>query len=68
MIGNPNARPTIKASPSFLGLGVISTDVYTGGGKGPDKLDQEWYINTVGNQTPRSESCLTGPRRTFIAR
>jgi hypothetical protein len=47
MIGNPNALPTIKAAPSFLGLGVISTDVYTGGGTGIDGRDQEYYINTV---------------------
>jgi hypothetical protein len=39
--------PTIKASKDFIGLGVISTDVYTGGGKGIDGLDQEYYINTV---------------------
>jgi hypothetical protein len=53
MIGDPTSRPIIKAAPSFLGLGVIPTDVYTGGGKGPDKLDQECYINTVGYQRPR---------------
>src|ERR1700753_3434125 len=28
-------------------MGVISTDVYTGGGKGADGSDQEWYFNTA---------------------
>ncbi len=32
--------PTIKVSPSFVGLGVISTDVYIDSGDGA-----EWYIN-----------------------
>ena len=69
MIGNPTSRPIIKAAPSFLGLGVISTDIYTGGGKGIDKLDQEWYINTVGNRTPLKKIKPNPvPRQTFIAR
>ena len=32
--------PTIKAAASFVGLGMISTDVYIEGGDGA-----EWYIN-----------------------
>jgi hypothetical protein len=39
--------PTLKASANFVGLGVLSTDYYTGGGKGIDGLDQEYFINTV---------------------
>lgn len=41
MIGNANDPPIIKAAASFVGLGVISSDVYTGGNGGTD----EWYIN-----------------------
>jgi hypothetical protein len=39
--------PKLKAAANFVGLGVLSTDFYTGGGKGIDALDQEYYINTV---------------------
>ncbi|KAH8669051.1 pectate lyase superfamily protein-domain-containing protein [Xylariales sp. PMI_506] len=47
MIGSPLNLPTIKAAASFVGLGVISTDVYVpNGGTGPDGLAAEWYINT----------------------
>jgi glucan 1,3-beta-glucosidase len=41
MIGNANDVPIIKAASSFVGLGVISSDVYTGGNGG----EEEWYIN-----------------------
>ncbi|KAL2165639.1 hypothetical protein VTG60DRAFT_4072 [Thermothelomyces hinnuleus] len=41
-IGDPVDRPTIKASPAFTGLGMISSDVYIDGGDGA-----EWYINQV---------------------
>ncbi|KUJ07893.1 pectin lyase-like protein [Mollisia scopiformis] len=48
MIGDPNDRTIIKATKRYLGLGVISTDVYTGaGGQGVDGLDPEYYINTA---------------------
>lgn len=30
MLGNPLSLPTVKASSSFVGLGVIGSDVYTG--------------------------------------
>jgi hypothetical protein len=43
----PNKLPTIVAAESFVGLGVISTDVYVGGGKGVDGRDIEYYLNTV---------------------
>ena len=36
-----NQFPTIRAAKSFVGLGVISSDVYTGGNGGAE----EWYIN-----------------------
>ena len=36
-----NQFPTIRAAKSFVGLGVISSDVYTGGTGGAE----EWYIN-----------------------
>ncbi len=38
-----NQFPTIKAAKSFVGLGVVSSDVYTGGNGGAE----EWYINQV---------------------
>ena len=41
VIGDVLNRPLIIASSSFVGLGVLSTDEYTGGG------DQEWYVNTA---------------------
>lgn len=48
IIGNPNAMPTLKASSCFVGLGLLSTDVYVAnGGLGADGLSQEWYINTA---------------------
>ncbi|PWY72268.1 pectin lyase-like protein [Aspergillus heteromorphus CBS 117.55] len=37
--GNPFDYPTILAASSFVGLGVISSDVYVG-------EKEEWYINT----------------------
>lgn len=40
-------RPTIKAAASFVGLGVLSTDVYMGDGAGADGKDNEWYVNTA---------------------
>ncbi|WEW59950.1 hypothetical protein PRK78_005432 [Emydomyces testavorans] len=47
-IGNANDRPIIKAAPSFVGLGVISTDKYVdNGGTGPDGNAKEWFINTA---------------------
>ncbi|KAK3937477.1 pectate lyase superfamily protein-domain-containing protein [Diplogelasinospora grovesii] len=39
MLGNPLDLPTIVASSSFVGLGVISSDVYTG-------AQTEWYLDT----------------------
>jgi hypothetical protein len=43
VIGDANNRPTIIAAPSFVGLGVLSTDEYTGeGGKGIDGGDPEY--------------------------
>ncbi|KAI1371648.1 glycoside hydrolase family 55 protein [Hypoxylon crocopeplum] len=47
VIGDANNRPTLKASKNFIGLGVLSTDEYTGGETGPDGNDQEYYINTA---------------------
>ncbi|KAI1278523.1 exo-1,3-beta-D-glucanase [Xylaria sp. FL0933] len=41
MIGNALSLPTIKAAASFVGLGVISSDVYAGG----DGASGEWYFN-----------------------
>ncbi|EXL41482.1 hypothetical protein FOCG_16286 [Fusarium oxysporum f. sp. radicis-lycopersici 26381] len=38
MIGNPLDLPTIIAAPSFIGLGVITSNVYTG-------ETSEWYLN-----------------------
>ncbi|OIW25494.1 pectin lyase-like protein [Coniochaeta ligniaria NRRL 30616] len=47
VIGDANSRPVILAAPSFVGLGVLSVDEYTGGSTGSDGLDQEWFINTA---------------------
>ncbi|KAH6649971.1 pectate lyase superfamily protein-domain-containing protein [Chaetomium tenue] len=47
VIGDVLDRPLIIASSSFTGLGVLSTDEYTGGGTGPDGGDQQWYVNTA---------------------
>ncbi|CAK7236239.1 hypothetical protein SBRCBS47491_009570 [Sporothrix bragantina] len=43
VIGDAINRPTLVASKSFVGLGVLSTDVYTGGNGGAE----EYYINTA---------------------
>jgi hypothetical protein len=48
LIGDANSWPIIKAASSFVGLGVLSTDVYVpDGGTGPDGNAAEWYINTA---------------------
>ncbi|KAF6837096.1 exo-beta-D-glucanase [Colletotrichum musicola] len=47
VIGDALDRPVLIASKSFVGLGVLSTDEYTGGGTGPDGHDQQWYVNTA---------------------
>lgn len=48
LIGDANDWPRIVAASSFVGLGVLSTDVYVdNGGNGPDGLALEWYINTA---------------------
>jgi hypothetical protein len=48
IIGDANNWPTIRAVSSFVGLGVLSTDVYVdNGGDGPDCNALEWYINTA---------------------
>ncbi|CAK7221307.1 hypothetical protein SBRCBS47491_004483 [Sporothrix bragantina] len=39
ILGNPISLPVIQAAASFVGLGVFSSDVYTG-----EKT--EWYLNT----------------------
>ncbi|RSL41294.1 hypothetical protein CEP53_012846 [Fusarium sp. AF-6] len=38
MVGNPHDLPTILAAPSFVGLGVITSNVYTG-------ETSQWYLN-----------------------
>ncbi|KAH6628876.1 pectate lyase superfamily protein-domain-containing protein [Chaetomium tenue] len=48
VIGDANDWPTIVAASSYVGLGVLSTDVYVeNGGTGPDGNALEWYINTA---------------------
>ncbi|OQE59001.1 hypothetical protein PENNAL_c0346G01177, partial [Penicillium nalgiovense] len=39
LIGDPLELPTILAASSFVGLGVVTSDVYVGD-------QEEWYINT----------------------
>ena len=43
VIGDASLRPTLVASPKFIGLGVLSTDEYTGGAGG----SEQYYINTA---------------------
>ncbi|EGX93627.1 LysM domain protein [Cordyceps militaris CM01] len=43
VVGNPNDMPVILADRNFIGLGVLSSDEYTGGNGGAD----ERYINQV---------------------
>ena len=43
VIGDANDRPTLIAAASFVGLGVLSTDEYTGGASG----SEQYYINTA---------------------
>ncbi|KAK4203018.1 pectate lyase superfamily protein-domain-containing protein [Triangularia verruculosa] len=47
VIGDANNWPTLLATRNFIGLGVLSANEYTGGGKGTDGLDQQWYVNTA---------------------
>lgn len=47
VIGDAADWPTIVAAPGFVGLGVLSTDEYTGNGVGIDGGDQEWFVNTA---------------------
>jgi len=48
VIGDANNRPTLVAAPSFMGLGVLSTDEYTGAPvAGIDGWGPEYYVNTA---------------------
>ncbi|KAM3501681.1 hypothetical protein MY11210_009307 [Beauveria gryllotalpidicola] len=48
VIGDANDRPTLVAAPKFIGLGVLSTDEYTGAeGAGIDGKDPEYFVNTA---------------------
>ncbi|KAK1991996.1 pectin lyase-like protein [Colletotrichum falcatum] len=48
VIGDANDRPRLKAALRFVGLGVLSTDEYTGeGGTGIDGGDPQYYVNTA---------------------
>ncbi|KAK2044724.1 hypothetical protein LZ31DRAFT_465892, partial [Colletotrichum somersetense] len=43
VISNANNQPTLLAAPSFVGLGVLLTDKYTGeGGAGINSRDSEY--------------------------
>ncbi|KAI1863819.1 uncharacterized protein JN550_009317 [Neoarthrinium moseri] len=47
-VGDAVNRPIIKASASFVSLGVISTNHYVeNGGTGSDGNAKQWYINTA---------------------
>ena len=47
-----NDPPTLFSPKNFVGLGILSTDKYWGDGlKGEDKLDHQYFINTVGQFT-----------------
>lgn len=43
MLFQPNSRPVIKAAPSFVGLGVITTNPYIPGGSGA-----QWVCAIIG--------------------
>lgn len=48
IIGDANDRPTLVAAPNFVGLGVLSTDKYTGApGPGIDGKDPKYFVNTA---------------------
>ena len=48
IIGDAINRPTLVAAPKFVGLGVLSTDEYTGApGPGIDGKDPEYFVNTA---------------------
>jgi hypothetical protein len=50
IVGDANDLPRIVASGSFVGLGVLSTNVYIAGEPGrkaADKNDPQWYFNTA---------------------
>jgi hypothetical protein len=48
VIGDANNRPTLVAAPSFMSLGVLCTDEYTGAPvAGIDGWDPEHYVNTA---------------------
>lgn len=47
VIGDANNRPILLAAPKFVGLGVLSTDEYSGGPDNSDGSSQEYYINTA---------------------
>jgi hypothetical protein len=74
LIGDATNWPTIKAAPSFVGMGVLATDEYVpNGGNGADGNAKEWYINTVrATTTPRmidyDYHVLTTSRQAFTAR
>ncbi|KAH0427929.1 exo-1, 3-beta-D-glucanase [Colletotrichum camelliae] len=46
VIGDADNWPTLLASHNFIGLGVLSSDEYTGV-RNPDGSDEQWYINTA---------------------
>lgn len=70
VIGDANNRPTLVAAPSFVGLGVLSTDEYTGApGKGIDGGDPEyvWSLhqhitNCVELSAPAHDHSLSVPQ------
>lgn len=43
VIGDASNPPTLLATPNFIGLGVLTASMYTGGGKDADK----WRVNTA---------------------
>lgn len=56
VIGDANNRPTLVAAPSFVGLGVLSNDEYTGGDGG----DQESVVTSILPLLERREADLCG--------
>jgi hypothetical protein len=60
VIGDANTRPTLIAAPSFVGLGVLSTDEYTGGQGGDEELVVSSILSSLKTACDVSNADLWG--------
>ncbi|KAK3896383.1 pectate lyase superfamily protein-domain-containing protein, partial [Staphylotrichum tortipilum] len=61
VIGDANNRPLLLAAPGFVGLGVLSTDEYTGGGTGAGPRRpaiRNIFIDVRGTAPDKNIACL----------